>query len=99
MRRRQHIDLKLHLIEELAVAISVLYNYERLLIVHFVFLDLLNLVLFVFVQDVPAKLVFILLQNLNVSHPVVERGGHELLEIGKMNEFRVDRLQHFFIEV
>jgi len=87
---RQHIDLELYLVEQLAIAICILHKNEGLLMVHLMFLDLLNLVFLALVEDVTSELVLVLLQHLDVVHAVVEVGGHEFVEIGKVHELGVD---------
>lgn len=81
MRGGEHVDFELDLIEELAVAIGVLHNAERLFMIHLMLFDLLNLVLFIFVQNVPTELLLVLLQHFDVVHPVVEVRRHEFVEV------------------
>ena len=85
--------------EELAVAVCVLHDAERLVLVHFVFFDLLNLIFLAFVQNVAFELVPVLLQNLDIVHAVVEVRRDEFVEVGKVHEFRVDAFDHLLVEV
>lgn len=95
----QGVDLKLQLVEKLAVSIIVLHNAKRLLFVHFVFLNLLDFIFLIFVQDVPLKLKLIFLHFLDVAHAVVEVGWHEPLEVRHVHELRLDCFNHLFIEI
>ena len=95
----QGVDLKLQLIKKLTVSIIVLHNAKGLLLVHFMFLYLLDFIFLIFVQDVPLKLKLIFLDFLDVAHAVVEVRRHEPLEVGHVHKLRFDCFYHFFIEI
>lgn len=91
------VDFELALVEELAVAVGVLDEAEGLLIVHLVLLDLLDLVLLVLMQHVPAEVRLVVLQDLRALS-VVEVGRHKLVEVLHVHELGVDLLQHLLVE-
>lgn len=99
MQRSQHEHLEFDLVEKLAISIGVLNNAKRLGVVHFVFLDLLDLEFLIFMQNKFFKLRYIVLQNLHVPHSFVEMRGDKFLEVVEVHEIWVDAFQHFLVEV
>ena len=99
MQRSQHEHLEFDLVEKLAISIGILNNAKRLGVVHFVFLDLLDLEFFIFMQNKFFKLRYIVLQNFHVPHSFVEMRGDKFLEVVKVHEIWVDAFQHFLVEV
>lgn len=49
--------------------------------IHFMLFDLLYLILFIFMQDVPPKLLFILLEHFDVIHTIMEVRRYKFIEI------------------
>ena len=78
-------DFKLDLVEEGAVTVFVLDQTEGLFLVHFVFFQLLDLVLLVLVEDVAFELGPVGKQCPVVGAPSEVR-WHELVEVLDMHE-------------
>ena len=85
------------MIEELAVAIIVLDQAERFLIVHLMLFNLLNLVLLVLMKDIPLEVVLIFLEDVIVLAIVKER-RNKFVEVLHMHELGIDLLQHLLVE-
>ena len=89
----------MNLIKELTIAISVLYNAKRLFIIHFMFLNLLNFVLFILVKNVPFELQFVLHYSINVVHPIMKKRRNEFLKVSDMHKVRIDTFQHLLVKI
>ena len=61
MQRSKHEHLELYLVEKLAISIGVLHYAKRLSVIHFMFLDLLDLEFLIFMQDKSFKLRYVVL--------------------------------------
>jgi hypothetical protein len=85
------------LIEQLAVAVSVLDQTEGFFIVHFVLFDLLYFVLLVLVQYVPSEVGLVVLEYLSALS-IVEVGRHELVEVLHVHELGIDLFKHLLVE-
>jgi hypothetical protein len=82
----------------LTVSIIVTDQAERLFLVHFVLLNLLDLIFLFAMQDVPPELPLVALENEAVVARM-EVGGDEPLEVLQMHELRVDFIQHLLVIV